>query len=433
MSVIAASPTRLIGRDTGPEVVIVGGGLAGLTAAYHLGQAGIGARIYEASKRTGGRVLSARGYMGEGLVTELGGEFIDSDHFEMLGYAKQFGLELIDTDAPSEKEVIANAFYFGGTLYTEAQLTEAVKPLLPAMKRDARKAQSGALAEYDRMSLEQYLDRIQTSGWVRSVIEAAYVTEYGLDLWEQTALNLLLLAATEAEGTEWEPFGTSDERYKIRGGNQRIPEELTKLVEDRIVYEHRLEAVTQTATGYRLSFEGPTGTGKEIEAGVVVLALPFSILRRTALRVAMPAAKKRAIHELGYGHDAKLFFGVERRVWRERGYSGNLFSDEPFQLAWDSSRMQAGDRGSVTMLIGGRRGLELGARDPEHHVERLLPSLVACGRGWVRTEREGGAVSLADIPVFMAAYSWLQTGAVHDDSRVGGGAGGEAAVRGRAL
>ena len=231
---------RLDALQSEPEVAIAGAGLAGLAAAYHLGLAGVSARIYEASARTGGRVLSARDHLGPGLVTELGGEFIDSDHSEMLGYAQKFGLELIDTQAPSEREVIANAFYFGGTLYTEAQVTEAIKPLLKVMERDVRRVRRGAVAEYDKLSLAAYLDRIQAGGWIRSLIEAAYVTEYGLDLGEQTSLNLLLLTSTEA-GDTWEPFGTSDERYKIRGGNQRIPEELTKIVGDRIVYGHWLD------------------------------------------------------------------------------------------------------------------------------------------------------------------------------------------------
>jgi monoamine oxidase len=386
----ALPAVRLDALQSEPEVVIVGAGLAGLAAAYHLGLAGVSARIYEASARTGGRVLSARNHLGPGLVTELGGEFIDSDHSEMLGYAQKFGLELIDTEAPSEREVIANAFYFGGTLYAEAQVTEAIKPLLKVMERDVRRVQSGAVAEYDKLSLAAYLDRIQAGGWIRSLIEAAYVTEYGLDLGEQTSLNLLLLTSTEA-GETWEPFGASDERYKIRGGNQRIPEELTKIVGDRIVYGHWLEAITQTDRGYRLSFERRGASAMEVEAGLVILTLPFSILRRIALRFPMPAPKRRAIFELGYGLDAKLYFGVERRLWRERGYSGNLFSDEPFQLAWDSSRMQPGPAGSVTMLLGGRRGLQLGEGDAEDHVERLLPSLekVWTGLGAVRGTRLG--------------------------------------------
>src|SRR5574341_2203542 len=85
-----------------PKVVIVGAGIAGLNAAWHLRKAGIRAAIYEGSPRTGGRMFSRHNVMAQGLTTEFGGEFIDSDHEDMLGLVKEFGLPLIDTDQPSE-------------------------------------------------------------------------------------------------------------------------------------------------------------------------------------------------------------------------------------------------------------------------------------------------------------------------------------------
>src|SRR5262245_43784007 len=64
---------------TAPRIVVVGGGLAGLTAAYRLKQAGYAAQVYEASDRTGGRCWSIRSFA-DGQIAEHGGELIDTGH-----------------------------------------------------------------------------------------------------------------------------------------------------------------------------------------------------------------------------------------------------------------------------------------------------------------------------------------------------------------
>ena len=69
----AAAPSGVDFKD-GPRVVIVGAGLAGLTAAYRLGQAGVASQVYEARDRIGGRCWSSRDW-NAGMVGEHGGEF----------------------------------------------------------------------------------------------------------------------------------------------------------------------------------------------------------------------------------------------------------------------------------------------------------------------------------------------------------------------
>ncbi len=67
-------------RDLQP-VCIVGAGLAGLTAAYRLKQAGVPVRLLEAQNRVGGRVLTLNGFFPDRQTAELGGEFIDSSKY----------------------------------------------------------------------------------------------------------------------------------------------------------------------------------------------------------------------------------------------------------------------------------------------------------------------------------------------------------------
>ena len=61
-----------------PRIAVVGGGLAGLTCAYRLAQAGYVSRVYEAADRLGGRCWSLRSAFDEDQLVERGGELIDS-------------------------------------------------------------------------------------------------------------------------------------------------------------------------------------------------------------------------------------------------------------------------------------------------------------------------------------------------------------------
>src|SRR2546423_8989262 len=75
-----------------PQIAVVGAGLAGLTCAYRLQQAGLNAQIYEASDRIGGRCYSIRDF--SPLIAEHGGELIDQGHTQVRHLAQELGLDL---------------------------------------------------------------------------------------------------------------------------------------------------------------------------------------------------------------------------------------------------------------------------------------------------------------------------------------------------
>ena len=104
---------------TQPTIAIVGAGIAGLHAAYILKQAGYEAYVYEGSGRIGGRINSVTDMLGPGLWTEMGGEFIDSTHTEMLNLCTHFNLPLLDRMEESEKNLEEFAYYFNGQHYHE--------------------------------------------------------------------------------------------------------------------------------------------------------------------------------------------------------------------------------------------------------------------------------------------------------------------------
>ena len=368
-------------QRSGPRVVIVGAGIAGLNAAYVLKKAGVRADIYEASNRSGGRMLSARDLLAPGLVTELGGEFIDSSHADILGLAQEFGLSLLDRRADSEAN-LRTAYFFGGRHYSERQVVEAFRPLAARISKDA--ATLGEVIDYrnpgnaaalDKLSLGEYLDRIHARGWMREFLKVAYITEYGLDEGEQSALNLITMISTDVSAGKIQVFGDSDERYKISGGNGLITEHLTQRLDGQIHFGQRLEAIRRHGAGYVLSFQTPNQSVRDVHADFVLLTLPFSVLRDVRMTVDLPAHKIKAIQELGYGTNAKILLGTTQRIWRQQDYTGEVFSDQPFQFAWDNSQRQAGVAGGLTLFSGGKAGVQVGLGTPEQQAHRLMAGM----------------------------------------------------------
>ena len=222
------------------RIAIVGGGMAGLNTAYKLQKAGLRATIYEGADRTGGRIFTATNLLGDGLTTELGGEFIDTGHVEMLALMDEFKLERLDTqDLGSLKP---ETYFVNGRHYTQAQAARAFVPLAKQIFEDydsmgevVNYETEGGGAAFDKMSIAQYFDKIGATGWMRELLDVAYVTEYGLDAAEQSALNFIFLIGTgDLEDTSSVALlGESDERYKVRGGNQRIVDELAQAASSR--------------------------------------------------------------------------------------------------------------------------------------------------------------------------------------------------------
>ena len=371
------------------RVAIVGGGLAGLTSAYELRRCGIESTVFESSSRIGGRVFTARDITAPGLTTELGGEFIDSTHEDLLELTRQFGLELIDTGTPDEAS-LADTYFFSGRARGDEEILEALVPVVARMREDFAalpatvdfQTRSPKALELDNRSLDEYLDRIGATGFLRDLLAVAYVTEYGLDLGEQSSLNLLMLfgLGNPAEGTtgkpKFEPYGDSDERFKVRGGNEHIIEELVSRIGDQVQTDYRLESMAHTGGGYSLSFARPGGGSAEVRADVVLLALPFSVLRDVELRLDLPQLKHKAIQELGYGQGAKLLLSFQRRTWREQRRSGSFFTDAGPQSGWDNSRGQPGTGGGLTIFTGGTKSAELASNSAFVAAHGCLPAVV---------------------------------------------------------
>ena len=145
--------------------MIVGAGIAGLSAAWRLREAGVPSRVYEAQARVGGRMLSLRDHFPNGQVIELGGELIDTGHVRIRKLAQDLGLVLDDL---LEGETAADTWWFDGRRIGEAEIVQAFAPLVPAIVADVDALGDGALDYRDANTAFRALDAMSIADWLDS-------------------------------------------------------------------------------------------------------------------------------------------------------------------------------------------------------------------------------------------------------------------------
>ncbi len=384
---VTAMPRPLRAAPVRGPVAIVGGGIAGLTALWHLTQAGIDARIYEARARLGGRMFTQR--PAGGVPMEIGGQLVNSDHDDMHKLAAAFGIGLIDRKGEAHRTmVLAN-----GAVLPVAALADALRPIAAQIALDSDrldKDYARTARELDRLSISLYLDKHADKlprPWVRQLMEATSRTEYGVEPGQASAIELVFNLPT-VDGERVDVLSRSDERYLIDGGSGALIAAMQAKLGDRIETGKRLLQIDPHGAGVRLSFLD----GTMVNAGAVIVAVPAPLLRQIDFRVPLPPLWRRFIAEVDLGFNEKVQAVMTSRPWEGPiGRGGELWQTDAAAgaaLGWDGGIRPAGDPGSVwTWFLGGNEVEAAAAADP------------------VRLARGFAAMAEGGVPGFGAAMS----------------------------
>ena len=351
-------PSTAIGFGSAPEVVIVGGGIAGLNAAYQLKKAGITATVYEAQGRIGGRILSVTGATGEELVTDLGSEFINSDHQDMLQLVEEFGLELFNRIEDAERFAFPETgYFFGSVARSEAEVAGDLRALSAQIASDSERLDTDFerfAPRLDRLSVKDYLDRhagLIPQAYIRTLIEGSIRTEYGVEPEESSALQLIFNLPI-VDGQAVEVLGNSDEMFVVKGGSGEVIKSLAQQLSGQIRTRMELTRIDAREDGFRLKF----ATGEIVAADLVILTIPFPVLRDVILDVPLPKRLRSFIEEFELGRNEKLIAGFNERAWRQAaGFVTEAWTDLGYAEVWDETQRQSERaNGALTYFLGGR-------------------------------------------------------------------------------
>ncbi|WP_164674445.1 flavin monoamine oxidase family protein [Spirulina subsalsa] len=409
----------LIARPGSASVLVVGAGMAGLTAAYRLKQAGVRVDMIEARGRVGGRIQTLHNALGSGIPVELGAEFIDSDHLALLTWAEELGLEVVDIYGDGGD--LSPVYSVGGQSVPVEQLVEEFAPAMGRIAKDLKaiadfedyQNYNPATARLDNTSIAQYLQNLPISESVRRLLENAYTAEYGLDVQDVSALGLLFEIGSEAE--DFDPFVYSEERYYIPGGMEQLPQRLARLLEDELETRVALEAIRTLPDGrYQVTVRTHPNVLSDRTYERVILAVPLPVLAQVDFRLDLPPLKKQAIAQLGYGTNAKLITRYSQNIWQDRyGANGSSVSDSGHQVTWESTQSFLTPEAAVlTNFVGGSRGLALAQISTAEATNQLLQELEVIFPGITDVQLLGQATKIhwSSVPYSYGSYSCFKVG-----------------------
>jgi monoamine oxidase len=362
---VIGEPQRLERRGRAQRVIVVGAGLAGLCAGFQLKEAGHDVLVLEAQRRPGGRVQTLRDFA-EDLHAEAGAARIPDHHACTLQYVRRFGLGL-EPFMPAGAPV----YHLRGRRIVARPGETPDWPLaLTARERAGgvdgmrERGFGGLLATLGDPTSQNWapaelaaLDRITTTDWLRRQgfsEDAIHLRRAAGGGWDDTvepesALRRLRTLALEPPGATYS---------RIRGGNDRLPYAFALRLADRIRYGSPVVRIESSGAGLKVVVQEPGGR-QSLTADRVVVATPFTLLRRIEIVPPFSVEKTRAIAELAYASSCKVFLQTRTRFWAKDGLSGFGYTDLAGYLqVWEHGQGQRGPRGllvAYSKMAGARQ------------------------------------------------------------------------------
>ncbi|MGV9454338.1 flavin monoamine oxidase family protein [Streptomyces sp. NPDC003635] len=364
-----AAPARAAAASA-PRIAVVGAGIAGLTAALTLHDAGYACTLYEANPdRVGGRMYTQRDHWAYGQISEIGGELIDTSHKKMLELCRRFSLPVEDFlgGGPNGAEEV---LWFGGEYYPREQADEDFKDVYQALHRDL--LDSGEVfwnqttptgTALDTMSLYDWIDSRVPGGHdspLGRFFDVAYNVEYGADTTEQSSLALVLLMGYQTNPGNFNIWGLSNERYHITGGNDQLPNAIADFLPDGTIRPGwSLRALKANSDGTQTLTFTESGSTRTVTADHTVLCVPLPVLKQLDLtRAGFDTRMTNLLRDARMGHCTKLNMQFSSRPWRGTGAwpgvsAGDCFTDTEVQQTWDTTKVQPGTGGILIQYGSG--------------------------------------------------------------------------------
>ncbi len=318
------------------RVLVVGGGLAGLTAAHELQNQGVEVTVFEARDRVGGRVWSHQ--FDNGTVVELGGEWIDSAQTTVRKLAEELGLGMIETG----QDFITRDLIGVDPIPEEEHrlLAETLFDVMETLGSD----------RLETMTIADLLDSVELTGPAMTVLQSRLAGTFGVPLTE--------ISATDLD----EEFGLiqAGTYLRVDGGNDRIARALAS----------RLDVRTATPVHHVTLNDGrvTVSATEDHEVDAVVIAVPLPIVRSPGFLTDPPPDLLDALMGIGMGTAAKVAAPTvdEPPMFRRQE------ADIPGWY-WTGADSDGTTRRAITGFTGTADGVSVLVAEAETRLARAVP------------------------------------------------------------
>jgi monoamine oxidase len=399
-------PIKLDGDAKGASVLILGAGLAGLTAALELRQAGYKVQVLEFNNRAGGRNWTLRGgdtftelsgitqkcEFDEGMYINPGPWRIPYHHHGVLDYCKRLGVQLEPFQQLNHNAFLHSTKAFGGKPQRirdiKVDFQGHVSELLAKVTQQGKL--EGTVTKEDQEVLLQALkswgaldkDYMYKAGDLNSEFRG-YRKDPGGGL-SARPVNSEPIAFTDVLNSRlWRSLANfslyefQTTMFQPVGGMDMLGKAFAKQVGDLIRYNSKVKSIHQDESGVTVTYEDTTkpGSNEQTKADWCICTIPLTILSQIEMNVGAPM--QAAISAVPYASSVKVGLQFKRRFWEEdeRIYGGISYTDLPIsQISYPSARYNQGGKG---VLLGaytwnGPNSYEFTAMPPAERVKRAV-------------------------------------------------------------
>jgi monoamine oxidase len=359
---VAASsvPTR------SADFVVVGAGLAGLTAARQLVSQGKSVVVVEARDRVGGRLLNHS--LGGGAITEVGGEYIGPTQDRIAALAKAVGVDTFKTYNAGSNLLGLNgkiSRYPASGLPTDPEVASDIIRVIGLIDGLAKTVPVDApwtaarADEFDAQTVATFFKANITNPATLALTAAATKSVWGAEARDLSLLFALSYVAGAGNKNTPGSFarlittagGAQESRFVP--GSQQVAIEVAKRLGDRVVLSSPVRRIAQTDRAVTVTSDRVTVT-----AGRVIVAVPPAVSAFIDWSPLLPARRAQLLQRAPQGSLVKAEAIYDRPFWRDAKLSGQIIADAGItRITFDNSRPS----GTPAILFGFVGGTE--ARD----------------------------------------------------------------------
>ena len=360
------------------DVVVVGAGLAGLTAAHVVQRYRHSVAVLEARERAGGRLLSKP--IG-GATFDVGGQWIGPDHWRMHALVRDFDLQTFPTHTAGDSVLHAQGrrITYEGTIPTIApwklaMLQNAAWAIDRLARRSASLPRDSAMADrLDSMTLATWARRVIPSASARKIMDSGLKVVFGANPEEISLLWALhyieqsggVMPLLETRG------GAQDTRFVA--GAQAVPNTLASRLRQAPHYNQPVQTVKQDDHGVVVTTPDHSWRTQQ-----VIIAVPPALTAEMRFLPDLPSARAQLVQRMPMGATIKALALYDSAFWRAAGLSGEaVMTDGPLSVIFDNSSHDD----KVPALVGfcvGQNARDLAELAPDVRRARVLAAFSEC-------------------------------------------------------